>query len=155
MAMTTLPTSGHRLAAPPEALDEDPPLSTVMSRDVVAIDAEARLPTALQVMTTTGVRHLPVLDRGRVLGMLVETDLIQCLAAEGRPFATSVTVPVRQLYRPAPELPSTARVSDAARLMSADVSDAVLVTEHGRVLGIVTATDLVRLLARRDTRCTP
>jgi predicted transcriptional regulator len=39
--------------------------------------------------------------------------------------------------------------------MSADVSDAVLVTEHGRVLGIVTATDLVRLLARRDTRCTP
>ena len=153
--MTTLPTSGHRLAAPPEALDEDPPLSTVMSRDVVAIDAEARLPTALQVMATTGVRHLPVFDRGRVLGMLVETDLIRCLAAEGRPFATSVTITLRQLYRPAPELPSTARVSDAARLMSADVSDAVLVTEHGRVLGIVTATDLVRLLARRDTRCTP
>jgi CBS domain-containing protein len=39
--------------------------------------------------------------------------------------------------------------------MSADVSDAVLVTDHGRVLGIVTATDLVRLLARRDAGGAP
>jgi CBS domain-containing protein len=31
----------------------------------------------------------------------------------------------------------------------------VLVTDNGRVLGIVTATDLVRLLARRDAQCTP
>jgi predicted transcriptional regulator len=39
--------------------------------------------------------------------------------------------------------------------MSADVSDAVLVTDHGRVLGIVTTTDLVRLLARRDAGRAP
>ena len=32
--------------------------------------------------------------------------------------------------------------------MSLDAADAVLVTDHGRVLGIVTATDLVRMLAR-------
>ena len=153
--MTTLPIGSPRLAAPPDVLDEDPPLSTVMSRDVVAIDAEARLPTALHVMAATGVRHLPVVDRGRVLGVLVETDLIRCLAGEGHRFATAVTVTLRQLYRPAPELPPTARVSDAARHMFADVSDAVLVTDHGRVLGIVTATDLVRLLAGRDTQRTP
>ena len=126
-----------------------------MSRDVVSIDAEARLPTALHVMATTGVRHLPVVERGRFLGVLVESDLIRCLAEENHPFAMPVTVTLRQLYRPAPELPPTARVSDAARHMFADVSDAVLVTDHGRVLGIVTATDLVRLLAGRDTQRTP
>jgi CBS domain-containing protein len=153
--MTTLPTGSPRPASPPEALNEDPPLSTVMSRDVVSIDAEARLPTALHVMATTGVRHLPVVDRGRVLGVLVETDLIRCLAGEGPRLATAFTITMRQLYRPAPELPPTARVSDAARHMFADVSDGVLVTDHGRVLGIVTATDLVRLLARRDAQCTP
>jgi CBS domain-containing protein len=152
--MTTLPTSGHRLVAPPDVLDEDPPLSTVMSHDVVAIEAEARLPTALHVMATTGIRHLPVVDRGRIVGVLVETDLIRRLAGEGHPFLTSVTATLRQMVRPASELPPTARVSDAARLMAADVADAVLVTDHGRVLGIVTATDLVRQLARRDARCT-
>jgi CBS domain-containing protein len=153
--MTTLPISSPRLAAPPEVLDENPPLSTVMTRDVVAIDAEARLPTALHVMATAGMRHLPVVERGRFLGVLVETDLIRCLAGEGHAFATAVTATVRQLYRPVPTLPPTARVSDAARLMSVDVSDAVLVTDQGRVLGIVTATDLVRLLARRGARRTP
>jgi CBS domain-containing protein len=153
--MTTLPIGSPRPAGPPEALDEDPPLFTVMSRDVVSIDAEARLPTALQVMVTTGVRHLPVVDRGRVLGVLVETDLIRCLGGEGHRLATAAMITLRQLYRPAPELPPTARVSDAARHMFADVSGGVLVTDNGRVLGIVTATDLVRLLARRDTRHTP
>ena len=153
--MATLPIGSPRLAAPAEALEEDPPLSTVMSRDVVSIDAEARLPTALHVMATTGVRHLPVVDHGRVLGVLVETDLIRCLAGEGHRFATAVTVTLRQLFRPAPELPPTARVSDAARHMFADVSDAVFVTDHGHVVGIVTATDLVRLLAGRETHRTP
>jgi CBS domain-containing protein len=150
--MTTLSTSNARLDAPPEALDDDPLLVSVMTRDVVAIDCEARLPTALHVMATTGTRHLPVVDRGRCLGVLVETDLIRRLTEGSRPFLTAAALTLRQLHRPAVELPPTARVSDAARCMSADVSDAVLVTDHGRVLGIVTATDLVRLLARRDAQ---
>jgi CBS domain-containing protein len=148
--MTTLPTGGARPVPPSEIPDDDPTLSTVMSRDIVTIDAESRLPTALHVMATTGIRHLPVVDHGRCLGVLVETDLIRCLAAAPVPFATAASARVRKLYRPAPELPPTARVSDAAKCMSADVSDAVLITEQRRVLGIVTATDLVRLLARRD-----
>jgi CBS domain-containing protein len=142
------------LAAPPEILDDDPLLTSVMSRDVVAIDAEARLPTALHVMATTGVRHLPVVDRGRCLGVLVETDLIRSLT-QGSSFDTGLTAVVWQLFRPTSQLPPTARVSDAARCISADVSDAVLVADHGRILGIVTATDLVHLLARRVARHAP
>jgi CBS domain-containing protein len=153
--MTTPPTGSSRVAAPPEILDDDPPLSAVMSRDVVAIDAEARLTTALHIMATTGVRHLPVVDRGRCLGVLVETDLIRCVARDSHAFGAGITASLRQLYRPAPQLLPIARVSDAARHMADDVFDAVLVADQGRVLGIVTATDLVRLLARRDARRAP
>ena len=111
----------RRLAAPPDTLDDDPVITTMMSRDIVAIDAEARLPMALHVMTTTGVRHLPVVERGRCLGVLVETDLIRTLAQDLRPVRSAAfsvvvsTTPVRPLHRPAPQLPPTARVSDAAR----------------------------------------
>jgi len=122
---------------------------------VVAVDAEARIPTALYVMAATGVRHLPVVERGRCLGVLVETDLIRWLVGQVPPLTPAVTTTLRQLYRPAPQLPPDARVSDAARYMSVDVSDAVLVIDHGRLLGIVTATDLVRLLARRDMPRSP
>lgn len=39
--------------------------------------------------------------------------------------------------------------------MAADVTDAVLVVDHGRILGTVTATDLIRLLAGRDVATGP
>jgi CBS domain-containing protein len=158
--MTTSPTSTAPLATPADTLDDDPPVTSVMSHEVVVIDAEARLPTALRVMATTGVRHLPVVERGRCLGVLVETDLIRSLAQDTRPSGSmaldrAVAAPLRQLHRPAPQLPPTARVSDAARHMATDVSDAVLVVDGGLILGIVTATDLVRLLACRDARPAP
>ena len=94
----TQPTT-MRLAAPPDTLDDDPLITSVMSHDVVAIDAEARLPTALHVMATTGVRHLPVVDRGRCLGVLVETDLIRSLT-EKSSFDTGLTAVVWQLSAP-------------------------------------------------------
>ena len=155
-AMTTrLPTnpsttdpSTARPAAPPEVLNSDPLATTVMTRDVVTITAEARVPTAVHLMAARGVRHLPVVDRGQCVGMLVETDLIRLLAKAPGPLRTGVTLTVGELRRPSRQLPPTARISDAARQMSLDASDAVLIIDQGHVLGIVTATDLVRILAR-------
>jgi CBS domain-containing protein len=127
--------STARLAARPEVLDDDPQVTTVMTTRVVAIAAEARMPTALHLMTTAGVR-------------LVEADLIRRLAQAPGPPSAALALTAGDLRRPTRELPPTARASDAARQMSLDAADAVLVTDHGRILGIVTATDLVRMLAR-------
>ena len=136
------------LVASPEIDDSDPPVTAVMTRDVVAVGAEARVPTAVQMMASRGVRHLPVVDRGQCVGMLVEVDLIRRLAQAPGPLNAAVTLTVGELRRPSLELPPTARVSDAALQMSLDASDAVLITDQGDILGIVTATDLVRILAR-------
>lgn len=151
--MTTRPTasadsSTARLAAPPDALDDDPVVTTVMTPDPMTVAAEARVVTALHLMATAGVRHLPVIERERCVGLVVETDLVRCLAEGSTTWGRPTTRRVGELRRPPRELPPTARASDAARQMAWDASDAVLVTEQGRILGIVTATDLVRMLAR-------
>ena len=145
-ASTTDPSTVP-LVASPEVHDSDPPVTTVMTRDVVVVAAEARVPTAMQLMASRGVRHMPVVDRGQCVGMLVEADLIRHLARAPGPLNAAVTVTVGELRRPSREIPPTARISEAAHQMSLDVSDAVLVIDQGRVLGIVTATDLVRMLA--------
>ena len=145
---STADPSTARRATPPEVLDSDPPVTTVMTRDVVTVAAEARVPTAIHLMAAHGVRHLPVVDRGQCVGMLVETDLIRMLAKAPGPLRTAETLTVGELRRPSRQLPPTARISDAARQMSLDASDAVLIIDQGHVLGIVTATDLVRILAR-------
>jgi CBS domain-containing protein len=133
-----------RLAAPPETLDDsptgDPSVTAVMSPRVVAITPDASLRTALRLMATGDVRHLPVLDGARCLGVVVETDLVHAVAVGGQPV-------VGPLARPIPSVPVTVRRSAVARAMLVGDVDAVLVTAGGRLVGIVTATDLVRSLA--------
>jgi hypothetical protein len=43
-----------------EGVDDDPPITAIMSCDPVRVASTARLPTALHVMASTDVRHLPV-----------------------------------------------------------------------------------------------
>jgi len=81
--------------------------------------------------------------------MLVETDLVRRLGQVPGSLSRAATLTVGELVRPAPELPSTARASEAARAMSPRGCDAVLVVDDRHLLGIVTATDLLRMLARR------
>jgi len=133
--------------APDPAREADPTLGDVMTGEVVTVPVDARLPTALHLMATAGVRHLPVVNRGWCEGLLLEIDLVGRTARAGHPEAALLTA--GDLQRPAAQLPPTARVSDAAQLMVRSGSDAVLVTDGGRILGMVTATDLLRLIARR------
>jgi CBS domain-containing protein len=142
----TVTTDRRRLAATPEAADEDPLLTHLMTTRVVAITADAPCSTALYLMAATGVRHLPVLDGNRCCGVVFEIDLVRFASSACSPLMRA-TFRVGDLTRPAAPLPVTARRSDAARRMQDEHGDAVLVSDQGRLVGIVTATDLVRSLA--------
>jgi signal-transduction protein with cAMP-binding, CBS, and nucleotidyltransferase domain len=142
----TVPDDGPRLAATPETADEDPQLAQLMTTRVVAITADAPCSTALYLMAATGVRHLPVLDGNRCCGVVFEIDLAR-FASSARSPLLHATLCVGDLTRPAAPLPVTARRSDAARRMQEEHGDAVLVCDQGRLVGIVTATDLVHSLA--------
>lgn len=141
--MTT--TDRRRLAAPPEARDDDPPVTALMTRRIVGITTDVSLSTALRLMAEGGIRHLPVFEGNRCRGLLLETDVVGRLLV-GIPAEHSAESIVH-LVRSAPVVTTAARRSDAARSMRDGGLDAVLVTEQDRLVGIVTATDLVRSLA--------
>lgn len=139
--------NGPQAAAPPETLDDDPRITQLMTSRIVGITPDSPLSTALLLMAQAGVRHLPVLDGAGCLGIVTERDLARFLAGGPGSFAARTAVRVYELMRPTEPLPTTARRSDAARRMEAEHSDAVLVMGDGRLVGLVTATDLVRSLA--------
>lgn len=131
-----------RVAAVPDAADDDPVLATLMSRKIVAIVPEATSYVALELMAGTGVRHLPVLAGAECLGVVAEIDLLHVLGEPGGDLR-----PVGRLARQVATLRPRDRRSDAARRMTAAGMDAVLVADGERLIGIVTATDLLRSLA--------
>jgi CBS domain-containing protein len=134
-------------AAPPETLDDDPPITRIMTSRMVAITPDSPLSTALRLMAHAGVRHLPVLDEGRCVGVVTEADLARFVLGGPASFAARICVRVSELSWPTEPLPPTARRSDAARRMRTERGDAVIVADRGRLVGLVTTTDLVRSLA--------
>jgi acetoin utilization protein AcuB len=52
-------------------------VAEVMSTDVLAVDPEASLADAAAIMHDERVGSLPVVDRGRLAGMLTETDMLR------------------------------------------------------------------------------
>ncbi|MFF7475762.1 CBS domain-containing protein [Streptomyces sp. NPDC008092] len=56
-------------------LAPDSTVTAVMSADVLTVDADDDLRAAYRTFGRAGVRRLPVLDRGRVVGVLTIDDL--------------------------------------------------------------------------------
>jgi len=51
-------------------------VSEIMSHKVTQVDPEANLEKCMNVMGNNRVRHLPVVEKGKVLGVISSTDLL-------------------------------------------------------------------------------
>jgi CBS domain-containing protein len=87
-----------------------------------------------------------VLDEGRLCGVLLEIDVVQALALADNPMIRPPML-AGELCRTAPVVRPGDHRSVAARRMCDSGIDAVLVCGDESVVGILTATDLVRSLA--------
>lgn len=60
----------------------DTPVRDIMSFPVITVSPDDTVQTCMQLMTDKRVRHLPVLDGGRVVGMVSIGDLVKAVIAE-------------------------------------------------------------------------
>ena len=140
----------------------------VMTRDVVSVTPETPLKDVAAVLVERGVSGLPVCDAdGAVVGVLSEADLL--VKQGGSPdrsgglFAWLVeTASAPDLAKlrahtageamttPAVTVPAGSAVSEAARTMVSLGVNRLPVVEDGRLVGIVTRADLIRLFTRSD-----
>lgn len=58
----------------------DTPLSAVMSKDLISVDPGTSLRDAARIMTEKWIRHLPVLESGKLVGIVSQRDLAGVLA---------------------------------------------------------------------------
>jgi CBS domain-containing protein len=58
----------------------DTPVSDLMSKDLVTVEPATSLREAAAIMSERWIRHLPVLDAGRLVGIVSQRDLAGVLA---------------------------------------------------------------------------
>ncbi len=60
----------------------DTPVATIMSSPVVCVSPQESVADCMSIMTERHIRHLPVLEEGRVSGIVSIGDLVKELIAE-------------------------------------------------------------------------
>jgi Zn-dependent protease/CBS domain-containing protein len=117
-----------------------------MVRDPVTVEADATVQGFMDdVFLPTRHTAFPVLDDGRVVGIVSFRDALEL------PPAVWPTVPVREIMTPAGEnciAPDTPLSEVLPRLASGDLQR-LLVCRNGQLAGLLSITDLARLMEAR------
>lgn len=115
--------------------------------DIVSIAPAAELDEAMQKMQKHGIRHLPVIEGGRLMGIVSDRDLafIESLL----PYKWT-TISVAEAMTPDPY---TARadtpIAEVAQVMAQHKYGCAVITDAaGAVCGVFTTVDALSLLSR-------
>lgn len=120
-----------------------------MSPDPVAVDPATPVREARRLLGYYGIRHLPVVERDRVVGMLSDRDVrlddraLELLVASADAEAAGVEREVRAVMSaPVHAIAPDETVEEAARTMlSWQISALPVVDAAERLLGLITTTD--------------
>jgi acetoin utilization protein AcuB len=126
----------------------------LMSRGPITVRPDATIGAAWRLMKTRRVRHLPVLGAGgRLIGIVTDRDLRQVIldpdiqAQLGNaPRALNVLTVKDVMTWGAITVRPDSDLREAARVMHTHKVGALPVVNRGRVVGILTETDLVKTL---------
>jgi predicted transcriptional regulator len=129
-------------------------IGDIMSRDVFTLTVSTPAEEAAQELSVRGFTGAPVCDaRGRLVGILSRSDLVDPERGGGdlrhRQVRDLMTPAIFTLHPSEPLL-------NAVRLMLREGIRRVVITDHqGKMVGIVTTTDVLQVLARTEMSDAP
>lgn len=127
----------------------------IMTGSPVTLKPEDTLDLANNVISLGRIRHIPVVEDGRLVGLLSERDLMGAATTEifglkqKRKSALLKTVLIKDVMKKRvitvkPDTP----IKDAAQLMADKKVGCVPVVITGALVGLVTTTDILRYVER-------
>ena len=111
----------------------------IMSSPVRSIPRDLSVMEISKIMETENIRRLVVLEEGRFIGVITQTDMIQALASYS--FSQEVSGIMTSNVA---VINSSASVKDAAELMASNDISCLVVMEKDIVVGIFTERDLLK-----------
>jgi len=122
----------------------------VMNHDVVTTDPEETVRGAAHRMAEKGISSVVIVDRGQVMGILTETDLVRRVC-NGR-YDLEKTSVAEVMSCPVITTGEHESVLAAGEIMERNRVKRLPVLRGDEVVGIVTQTDIVRVLTSSGTR---
>ena len=126
----------------------------IMETKLVTISASERLSMVEDIMRLGRVRHMPVVQAGKLVGVVSERDLLRASLsvlsehrdAERRMFLHVVEIS-RVMSSPPIVIAPDATIREAALLMADRKIGCLPVVDGDRLIGMITETDVLRWVA--------
>ena len=120
------------------------PVEEFTTPDPVALPEEASVDELVEVMKKAGIRHVPIVNNGKAVGVVSDRDVRVVL---GLDFQKKNLVQARDIMARDPvTFSSDTPLEEVALEMSRQKIGSVIVTEEDRLLGIFTVTDALNAL---------
>lgn len=130
------------------------PVSTIMSKNVIKLNLSDDLTKAEMLFKKNHIRHIPVVDSNKIIGMLSYTDLLRISfvdAVDDEDEVVDVTVynmftveqvMAKKLVTVSPDT----TIKQVAEILATREFHALPVVEGKLLVGIVTTTDIIKYL---------
>jgi len=132
----------------------------VMTRDVLSVTPDTSVRAAALMMIDKRISGLPVVVEEIVVGVISETDYVakdgsrtwfsRALSRQEDGMLSDVQKVGELMSRNVITITVSATVQDAARLMTRHNVNRLPVIDHGRMVGLVTRSDLIRAYVHSD-----
>jgi CBS domain-containing protein len=130
----------------------------VMSHEVETIGRNDDLLTVEQIMAAKKLRHLPVVEDGELVGMVTQRDLFKAAMSSAMGYGSKAqqaflhSVRVKEIMTdPVITIAPEAPLSEAIELILQRGIGCLPVVAGGRLVGMLTKTDLLRQLRTLST----
>lgn len=125
-----------------EESSRDAPAGHLATRPMITVRPRDRLTVAAHLMRTHGVSQLPVVEGEYLVGSLTDRRVVECMADHGPSMRLGRITVGEIMQKPFPSVDASTPGGVAAVLLKH--AAAVLITERGKPVGILTQADLFR-----------
>jgi CBS domain-containing membrane protein len=133
-------------------MNEQTPVSDIMVKNVVALTRNDDLERAEMLFNKHRIKHIPVVARGTIIGMLSFTDLMRISSAEadaddkrtvGSVVSNSFTIE-QVMAKDIITISSDTTIKGVTKILAEREFHALPVVDDGQLVGIVTTRDLLK-----------
>lgn len=130
------------------------PISAIMTTNVVTLNLTDSLETAERLFKKHKIRHIPVVNGATIKGMLSYTDLLRISFVDGlEDEGDNVDTVIYDMFtiyqvmtKNLTTVSTEATIKDVAEILASNEFHALPVVNEGKLVGIVTTTDLIKYL---------
>jgi len=113
--------------------------SEIMTRDVIVTNPKEKIKKVSEIMVKHAISQLPVVENGQIVGMITEEGIVKHLSSD---ISEEIVENIME-----PPLPSVPEDTDLVTIRSIlETHSGVLVTRKGKLVGIITRSDLLKVI---------